>query len=203
MDLKITKTLVIPSNEIKWRFSRSSGPGGQNVNKIESRVEIIFNLEDSKVLNDYQKEILKRNLKTKLVNNSLRLAVQAHRNQLLNRPLALMKFSSMIKNALEKNISRKNIIVDPGIGFSKDLNQNLEILRNLDVFKNLNLPILIGASRKRFIGEVLNENNPKERDIGTLAISCLCSQLNIDIVRVHNVKLNYQILKVADKIYRK
>ncbi len=102
MDLKITKTLVIPSNEIKWRFSRSSGPGGQNVNKIESRVEIIFNLEDSKVLNDYQKEILKINLKTKLVNNSLRLAVQEHRNQLLNRQLALMKFSSILKNALNK-----------------------------------------------------------------------------------------------------
>jgi len=102
MDLKITKTLVIPSNEIKWRFSRSSGPGGQNVNKIESRVEIIFNLEDSKVLNDYQKEILKRNLKNKLVNNSLRLAVQEHRNQLLNRQLALIKLSSMIKNALNK-----------------------------------------------------------------------------------------------------
>ena len=102
MDLKITKTLVIPSNEIKWRFSRSSGPGGQNVNKIESRVEIIFNLEDSKVLNDYQKEILKRNLKNKLVNNSLRLAVQEHRNQLLNRQLALMKLSSIIKNALNK-----------------------------------------------------------------------------------------------------
>ena len=103
MDLKITKTLVIPSNEIKWRFSRSSGPGGQNVNKIESRVEIIFNLEDSKVLNDYQKEILKRNLKNKLVNNSLRLAVQEHRNQLLNRQLALIKFSSIIKNALNKS----------------------------------------------------------------------------------------------------
>ena len=103
MDLKITKTLVIPSNEIKWRFSRSSGPGGQNVNKIESRVEIIFDLEDSKVLNYYQKEILKRNLKNKLVNNSLRLAVQEHRNQLLNRQLALMKFSSIIKNALNKS----------------------------------------------------------------------------------------------------
>ena len=102
MNLKITKTLVIPSIEIKWRFSRSSGPGGQNVNKIESRVEIIFNLEDSKVLNDYQKEILKRNLKNKLVNNCLRLAVQEHRNQLLNRQLALMKFSSIIKNALNK-----------------------------------------------------------------------------------------------------
>ena len=102
MDLKITKTLVIPSNEIMWRFSRSSGPGGQNVNKIESRVEIIFNLEDSKVLNDHQKAILKINLKNKLVNNNLRLAVQEHRNQLLNRQLALMKLRSIIKNALNK-----------------------------------------------------------------------------------------------------
>jgi len=102
MDLKITKTLVIPSNEIKWRFSRSSGPGGQNVNKIESRVEIIFNLDDSKVLNNYQKAILKINLKNKLVKNSLCLAVQEHRNQLLNRQLALMKFSSIIKDGLNK-----------------------------------------------------------------------------------------------------
>ena len=102
MDLKITKTLVIPSNEIKWRFSRSSGPGGQNVNKIESRVEIIFNLEDSKVLNDYQKALLKMHLKNKLVKNSLCLAVQEHRNQLLNRQLALMKLSSIIKQGLNK-----------------------------------------------------------------------------------------------------
>ncbi len=102
MDLKITETLVIPSNEIKWRFSRSSGPGGQNINKIESRVEIIFNLEDSKVLNDYQKAILKINLKNKLVKNTLCLAVQEHRNQLLNRQLALMKFSSIIKDGLNK-----------------------------------------------------------------------------------------------------
>ncbi len=110
---------------------------------------------------------------------------------------------NLVRNALENNISIKNIIVDPGIGFSKDLNQNLEILKNLDVFKDLNLPILIGASRKRFIGEILNQINPKERDIGTLAVSCLCSYFNIDIVRVHNVKMNYQILKVADRIYRK
>ena len=119
--------------------------------------------------------------------------------------LSEVKYSleNLIKNALEKNISQRNIIVDPGIGFSKDINQNLDILKNIDVFKNLNFPILIGASRKRFIGEILNEKNPKDRDIGTLAISCLCSQFNIDIVRVHNVKLNYQILKVADRIYRK
>ena len=119
--------------------------------------------------------------------------------------LSEIKFSldRLIKNALEKNIPKKNIIIDPGIGFSKNINQNLEILRNLDVFKNFDLPILIGASRKRFVGEILNEINPKERDIGTLAVSCLCAHFNIDIVRVHNVKMNYQILKVADRIYRK
>ena len=93
--------------------------------------------------------------------------------------------------------------MDPGIGFSKDTNQNILILKNLNVFKELNLPILIGASRKRFIGEILNEINPKDRDIGTLAISCVCSQFNVDIVRVHNVEMNYQVLKVADSIYRK
>ena len=109
----------------------------------------------------------------------------------------------LINDAFEKNVPKGNIIIDPGIGFSKDINQNLEILRNLDVFKELNLPILIGASRKRFIGEILDEINPKERDIGTLAISCLCSQFNIDIVRVHNVEMNYKILKVSDRIYRK
>ena len=102
MNLKITKILVIPSKEIKWRFSKSSGPGGQNVNKIESRVEIVFNIEDSKVLDDFQKSILKINLKNKLVNNSLRLVVQEHRNQLLNRQLALIKLSSIIKDALNK-----------------------------------------------------------------------------------------------------
>ena len=119
--------------------------------------------------------------------------------------LSEVKFSleKLIDNALEKKISKNNIIIDPGIGFSKDLNQNLEILKNLDFFQDLNLPILIGASRKRFIGEILNESNPKERDIGTLAISCICSYFNIDIVRVHNVKMNSQILKVADRIYRK
>ena len=77
------------------------------------------------------------------------------------------------------------------------------IYNTLQLFKNLNFPILIGASRKRFIGEILDEVNPKERDIGTLAISCLCSQLNIHLVRVHNVKANFEILKVADRIYRK
>ena len=105
MDLIITPRLVIPSKELKWRFSRSSGPGGQKVNKTNTRVEIIFNIEESKVLNDYQKKVLTKKLKTKLVNNCICLTVQDERNQLLNRQLAIVRISSLIKNAL-KNLSK-------------------------------------------------------------------------------------------------
>ena len=109
---------------------------------------------------------------------------------------------NLSKKAIKKNVCKVNIIWDPGIGFSKDTKQNIEIIRNLQFFKNYGFPLLIGASRKRFIGEILDEPNPKERDIGTLAISCLCSQQNIHLVRVHNVKINHQVLKVADHIFR-
>ncbi len=105
MDLIITSRLVIPSRELKWRFSRSSGPGGQKVNKTNTRVEIIFNIDESKVLNDYQKKVLTKKLKTKLVNNCICLAVQEERNQLLNRQIAIIRISSVIRNSL-KNSSK-------------------------------------------------------------------------------------------------
>ena len=105
MDLIITSRLVIPSRELKWRFSRSSGPGGQKVNKTNTRVEIVFNIEESKVLNDYQKKVLTKKLKTKLVNNCICLAVQEERNQLLNRQIAIIRISSVIRNSL-KNSSK-------------------------------------------------------------------------------------------------
>ena len=105
MDLIITPRLVIPSKELKWRFSRSSGPGGQKVNKTNTRVEIIFNIEESKVLNDHQKKVLTKKLKTKIVNNCICLAVQDERNQLLNRQLAIARISSLIRNSL-KNLSK-------------------------------------------------------------------------------------------------
>ena len=105
MDLIITTRLVIPSRELKWRFSRSSGPGGQKVNKTNTRVEIIFNIEESKVLNDYQKRVIMKKLKTKLVNNCICIAVQEERNQLLNRKIAIARISSLIRNSL-KNFTK-------------------------------------------------------------------------------------------------
>tara|TARA_Y100000589_G_scaffold315278_1_gene338649 strand:+ start:922 stop:1758 length:837 start_codon:yes stop_codon:yes gene_type:complete len=111
----------------------------------------------------------------------------------------LVKFSEI---SINRKISKDKIIWDPGLGFAKNTDQNISILKNLDRLKSFDYPLLIGASRKRFIGEILNEDNPKNRDIGSLAVSCICAQKNIEIVRVHDVNLNYQILKVADKLYR-
>ncbi len=108
----------------------------------------------------------------------------------------------LIEKAISKGVKKNKIILDPGLGFAKNTSQNILVLKNLRKFKNLGYPLLIGASRKRFIGDVLNISNPKDRDIGSLAISCLCSQLKVEVVRVHNVQLNYQIIKMADRIYR-
>ena len=132
--------------------------------------------------------------------NSQNMNKLTNYNDFLNNVIDSLE--NLSNKALKKNIERNKIIWDPGIGFSKDMNQNIELLKNLELLKKRGYPILVGASRKRFIGEILEENNPKKRDIGTLAVSCLCSQQNIDLVRVHNVDLNAQVLKVADKIYR-
>ena len=101
MDLTITSKLVIPSNELQWRFSRSSGAGGQNVNKIDSRVEIVFNVKNSKVLTPFQKFRINSQFKGKIVQGCLCIAVQEKRTQYQNRQLALTKLASILKEGLK------------------------------------------------------------------------------------------------------
>ena len=100
MNLQINRKLVIPCNEVKWRFSRSSGPGGQNVNKTESRVEIIFNITNSKTLNPFQKVILLDRLSNKICNGSISIKVQEQRTQFENRQLAIHKLITLLKDKL-------------------------------------------------------------------------------------------------------
>tara|TARA_B100000902_G_scaffold336638_1_gene337032 strand:+ start:128 stop:547 length:420 start_codon:yes stop_codon:yes gene_type:complete len=100
MNLQITEELIIPSDEIKWRFSRSSGPGGQNVNKIESQVEIIFNILKSKTLSSDQKSLLLKKLNNKIINGCISIKVQEKRSQLKNRQIAIHRLSAVIKDIL-------------------------------------------------------------------------------------------------------
>ena len=106
MNLKINQELIIPSNEIKWRFSRSSGPGGQNVNKIESQVEIIFNILKSQTLSSYQKNLLLKKFSNRIIDGCISIKVQEKRSQLKNRQLARQRLSTVIKEII---LSKKKV----------------------------------------------------------------------------------------------
>ncbi|RDY24635.1 dihydropteroate synthase [Romboutsia maritimum] len=107
-----------------------------------------------------------------------------------------------IKIGLEAGIDKKKIVLDPGVGFGKTFEQNLEVLRRLDELNDLGYPILLGTSRKSVIGNVLNVE-PKERLEGTIATTVLGVKDGVDIVRVHDVYENLQAAKMADAIYRR
>ncbi len=107
-----------------------------------------------------------------------------------------------ITKALEIGINRQKIIIDPGIGFAKNYEQNLEIFRRLGELRTLNCPILVGASRKSFIGRILNQPDPKKRVWGTAAACCAAIFNGADIIRVHDVQEMRDISLVADAIAR-
>ena len=101
MNLRIKSNLEIPANEIKWRFSRSSGAGGQNVNKTDSRVEIVFSVLESKTLSPYQKHMISMHSDVKLTNGCICIAVQDKRSQYQNRQLALTRLASTLRELLK------------------------------------------------------------------------------------------------------
>jgi dihydropteroate synthase len=105
-----------------------------------------------------------------------------------------------ILSAVKAGIKRDNIIIDPGIGFGKTVEHNITILKELKQFKPLGCPILIGTSRKSFIGQILGGLEPKERLEGTLATIGIAIQNGASIVRVHDVKETKRFLEVLSNI---
>ncbi|GAB4245583.1 MAG: hypothetical protein Kow00129_05570 [Thermoleophilia bacterium] len=103
--------------------------------------------------------------------------------------------------AVEAGIAEENLIVDPGIGFGKTLAHNLALLREIDTFRSLGRPVLLGASRKRFLGEILGLPEPKDRVHGTVATSVLAALQHVDILRVHDVAANSQAVQTVRAIF--
>jgi dihydropteroate synthase len=106
-----------------------------------------------------------------------------------------------IERAQEAGIAADKIIVDPGIGFGKTLGHNLEIIKSLAEFKVLGRPVMVGVSRKSFLGSILNAR-PQERVFGTVASCVTAAKNGAKILRVHDVRAVRQALKVADAINR-
>ncbi|MDJ0648849.1 MAG: dihydropteroate synthase [Xenococcaceae cyanobacterium MO_188.B19] len=109
-------------------------------------------------------------------------------------------FNTQINQAVNAGIEKDNIIIDPGIGFAKNPQQNIELLKRLSEFKIIELPLLVGASRKSFIGHILNKTDPKERVWGTAATCCKAIEQGANILRVHDVPEMYDVIRVADAL---
>jgi dihydropteroate synthase len=111
--------------------------------------------------------------------------------------------SQQIERAIALGIPKDHLAIDPGVGFAKTYGQNLEILRRLADFQAIGCPILVGTSRKSFIGHILNQPDPQQRVWGTAATCCVAIAHGADIVRVHDVKEMRDVCRVADAIYRR
>ena len=110
------------------------------------------------------------------------------------------ELSNQIDLALSNGISSNQIIIDPGLGFAKNVDQNLLLLRNIEQFVLMQYPILVGASRKRFIGSVINESDPNKRIFGMSAVASRCVIAGVDFLRVHDIKEICQVIKMTKAI---
>lgn len=106
-----------------------------------------------------------------------------------------------INKALDGGIKKELILLDPGIGFGKSFDHNLVIIKELKQFSSLNRPIVLGSSRKAFIGHIL-DNQAHERDTGTMATITAGVMNGAHIIRVHNVKKALETVKVIDAVMR-
>lgn len=111
-------------------------------------------------------------------------------------------FQQRIETALALGITPSQIILDPGIGFAKTALQNYGLLRHLEDFRTLGYPLLVGVSRKSFIGHVIQESDPKKRIWGTAAACAGAIAHGADILRVHDVPEMIDVCKVSDALWR-
>jgi len=109
-------------------------------------------------------------------------------------------FEDKIQRCIDAGMKKNNIILDPGFGFGKTLEHNLEILKRLSEFKSLKLPIMVGISRKSMIGSLLNGRETDGRLVGSVAAAILAVQNGASIVRVHDVLETVDALSVLHSV---
>ncbi|MEO0847390.1 MAG: dihydropteroate synthase [Cyanobacteria bacterium J06648_1] len=110
--------------------------------------------------------------------------------------------TTQVDKAISCGIDRSKIIIDPGIGFAKQAEQSLELLQRLSELQSLELPMLVGVSRKSFMRPILQQEDPKKRIWGTAAACYSAIARGADILRVHDVAQMYDVCRVADAIER-
>ncbi|MCP4213697.1 MAG: dihydropteroate synthase [bacterium] len=109
-------------------------------------------------------------------------------------------FHNRITFAVSRGMKTEKIIIDPGIGFGKRLEDNIQIIREIKQFKEFDLPILMGISRKAFLGQISGDPDPKGREIETVTADIISIMNGADIIRVHNVANAVKSIKVLKRL---
>ena len=107
---------------------------------------------------------------------------------------------SAAKKAEGYGLAKENIMLDPGIGFAKNHLQNIELINNIKAFKDLKYPLLVGPSRKSFIGEILKQKNPTKRIFGTAAVIAWLVLQGVECVRVHDIIQMNEVVSTLESI---
>jgi dihydropteroate synthase len=116
------------------------------------------------------------------------------------------ELQARVEAAMLAGVKRENIIIDPGLGFAKDMKQNWQLVARLDEIEKLGLPVLVGASRKRFIAGALDEEEPnsvshERRDVATAVLTALLMQRKLWGVRVHNVLATVDAINIVSALH--
>ena len=111
--------------------------------------------------------------------------------------------AARVEAAVRAGVRRECIAVDPGLGFGKDVGQNLELVARLAEFGVLGCPVLVGASRKRFVGAVTGQSDPARRDAGSAGVAIAAASAGAAVIRVHAVELHAQALAAWWAVHQK
>ena len=192
----IAKEIPIPISIDTYKAAvakRALDAGASMVNDISG---LRFDPEMLKVVSEYKVPVVIMHIKGKPKDMQINPVYEA----LIPEMLDYLRGS--IRLALEAGIPDNAIIIDPGIGFGKAFEQNLAIIHNLQNFMLLEKPVLIGVSRKAFIGKILGDAPPGQRLEGTAAAGAISILNGANIIRVHDVREMGKVAKVADAIKR-
>ena len=205
------------SEEIEWNRIEKV------IKKINKKVPLSIDTRKSKIMNKGIKlgiklindvsglsydtntiEVLKKNKTPFVIHHSQGIPENMQKNPRYNNELLDIYdfFEKKIKFLRSRGIKHNNIVVDPGIGFGKNLKHNMNLIRSISIFHALGFPILIGLSRKKFIKDLAGKNDTKERIGGTVAASLYSMMQGVQILRIHDVNELIQSIKVFKQLIK-
>ncbi len=198
---RVTPVIKAVANELKIPISIDTYKAKVAQAALEAGAKIVndisalrFDNEMSKVIADYKVPVVLMHMKGTPRN----MQVNPYYEDVLKEVYQF--FEERIDFALKNGISEQQIAIDPGIGFGKQMKDNLCLIKNISFFKPLGKPLLLGPSRKAFIGQVLQIKEPKKRDVGTLGVVAVATWLGVDIIRTHAVKEAKQVINMVKAI---